>query len=97
MPQTSTIVGFDLHANQPRLSAFPHYRDIAPRIKWVHGNLYVILLCQAFVCDACLVVSLDGLPFPPSSFDFVRIVNIGLGVPEYEVIHLTLLFERSFR
>lgn len=50
-----------------------------------------------FLCDACHVASLDGLPFPPSSFDFVRIVNIGLGVPEDEVINFTLLFERSFR
>ncbi|KAF4571514.1 hypothetical protein EYR36_008853 [Pleurotus pulmonarius] len=27
---------------------------------------------------------LDGLPFPPSHFDFVRVAGIGLGVPEDE-------------
>jgi hypothetical protein len=29
--------------------------------------------------------SLDGLSFPSNHFDFVRIVGIGLGVPEDEV------------
>jgi len=32
-----------------------------------------------------LPVRLDGLPFPSSQFDFVRIAYIGLGVPEDEV------------
>ena len=47
---------------------------------------------KQFICDACHVVSLDGLPFPPSSFDFIRIVNIGLGVPEDEVINFLHFF-----
>lgn len=29
--------------------------------------------------------SLEGLPFPPQVFDYVRIAGIGLGVPEDEV------------
>lgn len=37
---------------------------------------------------------LDGLPFPPSYFDFVRIANIGLGVPEDE---WQSVFEEVFR
>ncbi|RDB26274.1 Demethylmenaquinone methyltransferase [Hypsizygus marmoreus] len=64
--KTSTIVGYDLRKAQPNLFKFEQYRDIAHRVKWVHGNL------------------LDGLPFSSSQFDLVRIVNIGLGVPEDE-------------
>lgn len=32
-----------------------------------------------------VTLRLEGLPFPPNHFDFVRIVGIGLGVPEDEV------------
>ncbi|KAG6821297.1 hypothetical protein H0H93_000158 [Arthromyces matolae] len=44
------------------------------------GALYQILV----VIDP--PVRLDGLPFRSSYFDFVRVVNIGLGVPEDEEI-----------
>ncbi|KAF5382161.1 hypothetical protein D9615_004452 [Tricholomella constricta] len=64
--KNSTIVGYDVRNIQPRLFALDPYKEIAHRVKWVHGNL------------------LDGLPFSSSHFDFVRIVNIGLGVPEDE-------------
>ncbi|KAG6856888.1 hypothetical protein H0H87_012468 [Tephrocybe sp. NHM501043] len=65
----STIVGFDFKNIQPKLhhaQALRQHKDIAHRVKWVHGNL------------------LDGLPFHSNQFDFVRVVNIGLGVPEDE-------------
>ncbi|KAF8071832.1 hypothetical protein FPV67DRAFT_1577947 [Lyophyllum atratum] len=65
---SSTIVGYDVRDIQPNLFAKgmePH-KEIAHRVKWVHGNL------------------LDGLQFSASHFDYVRIVNIGLGVPEDE-------------
>lgn len=41
-----------------------------------------------------LLLSLDGLPFPPNHFDLVRIVGIGMGVPEDEVgqVHMLFLF-----
>ncbi|KAG6853975.1 hypothetical protein C0991_011837 [Blastosporella zonata] len=68
----SAFVGFDIKNIQPRLhhaQTLKHHKDIAHRVKWVHGNL------------------LDGLPFAPDQFDFVRVVNIGLGVPEDEVHH----------
>ncbi|GLB40314.1 putative ubiE/COQ5 methyltransferase family protein [Lyophyllum shimeji] len=64
--KSSTIVGYDVRNIQPRLFAFEEYKDVAHRVKWIHGNL------------------LDGLPFSSGHFDFVRIVNIGLGVPEDE-------------
>ncbi|KII85041.1 hypothetical protein PLICRDRAFT_45153 [Plicaturopsis crispa FD-325 SS-3] len=64
-PET-TIVGFDIQDIQPKLHGLEFYKDIAPRIKWVRGNL------------------LDRLPFATGSFDFVRIVGIGLAVPEDE-------------
>jgi hypothetical protein len=43
------------------------------------------------LADCCYVLSssvnirLDGLPFESNHFDFVRVVGIGLGVPEDEV------------
>ena len=33
------------------------------------------------------MISLEELPFPDAEFDFVRIRNIGLGIPEDEVSH----------
>ncbi|KAF9052510.1 hypothetical protein BDZ89DRAFT_1005460 [Hymenopellis radicata] len=63
---SSTIIGFDLRDIQPRLFEVATHKDLARRVKWMHGNL------------------LDGLPFPPDHFDFVRIARIGLGVPEDE-------------
>lgn len=95
--QLSTIVGLDVCANQPNLSAFHQYRDVVHRVKWVNTNLYVILLIRhKLFFDGRRFASLDGLPFPPASFDFVRIANIGLGVPEDEVSTIQLLpFEYS--
>ncbi|KAF6759940.1 hypothetical protein DFP72DRAFT_884720 [Ephemerocybe angulata] len=63
---SSTVVGFDIANIQPNLQDLEHFRHLAPRVKWAHGNL------------------LEGLPFPSSQFDFVRIAYIGLGVPEDE-------------
>ncbi|KAK0235952.1 hypothetical protein EDD85DRAFT_622006 [Armillaria nabsnona] len=63
---SSTIIGFDLKEIQPRLYEIDSHKDLARRVKWLHGNL------------------LDGLPFPPDHFDFVRVARIGLGVPEDE-------------
>lgn len=63
---SSTIIGFDLKEIQPRLDEIDSHKDLAHRIRWLHGNL------------------LDGLPFPPDHFDFVRVARIGLGVPEDE-------------
>ncbi|KAG6900806.1 hypothetical protein C0993_000125 [Termitomyces sp. T159_Od127] len=66
----SVVVGFDARAVQPDLlQSFvrSHHRDIAHRVKWVHGDL------------------LDPLPFHSNYFDLVRVVNVGLGVPENKV------------
>ncbi|KAF8632231.1 hypothetical protein AX15_001984 [Amanita polypyramis BW_CC] len=35
---TSVIIGFDILHTQPDLHNVPSYKDVAPRIKWVHGN-----------------------------------------------------------
>ncbi|KIY67262.1 hypothetical protein CYLTODRAFT_422673 [Cylindrobasidium torrendii FP15055 ss-10] len=63
---SSTIIGFDLQDIQPPLFDLDTHKDLARRVKWVHGNL------------------LDGLPFPPDHFDFVRIARVGLAIPEDE-------------
>ena len=36
-------------------------------------------------CINLAPLRLDGLPFPPDYFDFVRIAGLGLAVPEDEV------------
>jgi hypothetical protein len=40
-PQSSTIFGFDIQDIQPRPCVLNLHKDLARRIKWVHGNLYV--------------------------------------------------------
>ena len=41
--QESTVVGFDIKAIQPNLSGLSGiYNDLASRVRWVHGNLYVL-------------------------------------------------------
>ncbi|KAF8440421.1 hypothetical protein L210DRAFT_3479880 [Boletus edulis BED1] len=62
--QGSTVVGFDVQSVQPKLSILD--KNLARRLKWVHGNL------------------LDGLPFLDGQFDFVRMVRMGLHIPEDE-------------
>lgn len=39
--QTSTFIGFDVKDIQPKLQDLDPYKDIARRVQWVHGNLYV--------------------------------------------------------
>lgn len=60
------------------------YTNIAHRIRWVHGNLYVFIT-QYAIHKSIYFTRLDGIDLPSAHFDFVRIVNIGLGVPEDEV------------
>lgn len=57
----------------------------------MHGNLYAPLLPNTLPVVTGFP-SLDGLPFPPDHFDFVRIARIGLGVPEDEVRSLSCTF-----
>jgi SAM-dependent methyltransferase len=86
--QSSTIIGYDVENIQPcqaSLYALDRSRDLARRVKWVHGNLCV--------SSANLLVSplnsfgtrLDGLSFSSNYFDLVRISGLGLAIPEDEV------------
>jgi len=53
----------------------------------VSNGSTVTCMCSLGGLNLCLMrpARLEGLPFPSAHFDFVRIVNIGLGVPEDEV------------
>jgi hypothetical protein len=42
LEQSSTIVGFDIANVQPNLQDLEHYRHLADRVKWAHGNLLVL-------------------------------------------------------
>ncbi|TRM64367.1 hypothetical protein BD626DRAFT_400540 [Schizophyllum amplum] len=66
----STIIGFDIKDIQPRLN-----KQIDPR----QENFWQRV---TWVHGNLL----DGLPFPPDHFDFVRIAGLGLGVPEDEEV-----------
>jgi hypothetical protein len=86
--QSSIIIGYDVQDIQPcptSLYALDRSRDLARRVKWIHGNLWV--------SSAYLLVSppnpfgtrLDGLSFSSNYFDLVRISGLGLAIPEDEV------------
>ena len=81
----------------PSCLLFLNIRISLPVLSGFMETCTLLSYIKQVVCDACHVVSLEGLPFPPSHFDFVRIVNIGLGVPEDEVINFYTSFRRSSR
>ncbi|KAL1753161.1 hypothetical protein FB107DRAFT_250319 [Schizophyllum commune] len=66
----STVIGFDIKDIQPRLNKY-----IDPR----QENFWQRV---TWVHGNLL----DGLPFPPDYFDFVRIAGLGLAVPEDEEV-----------
>lgn len=44
--QSSTIVGYDVldvQPSQPTFYTLDRHKDLARRVKWVHGNLYASL------------------------------------------------------
>jgi hypothetical protein len=41
--KNTMFVGFDIAEIQPRLRDFDNFLELAERISWVHGNLYVLV------------------------------------------------------
>jgi hypothetical protein len=56
------FVGFDIADTQPRLRDFDNFLELAERISWVHGNLYVL----NFPREPCLTKTVKSgcLPLP---------------------------------
>lgn len=55
------FVGFDIAEIQPRLREYENFFDLADRISWVNGNLYVLttpspLLLQLSVAELGTIV-----------------------------------------
>lgn len=69
-----------------------HFRKWARNFFLLHGELNGYMeICEIHPCfypsyqsDLPHLKSLDGLPFPSNHFDFVRIANLGLAIPEDE-------------
>lgn len=49
----STVVGFDIRDIQPDLQKLEGYNDLASRVRWVHGNLYVLNMIRGRVNLFC--------------------------------------------
>lgn len=81
--QGSTIVGFDAQLVQPKLTILD--KSLSCRLKWIHGNMCGFYLPDPDIAFSCHSVRLDGLPFREGQFNFVRMVRMGLHIPEDEV------------
>ncbi|KAG6371757.1 hypothetical protein JVT61DRAFT_9109 [Boletus reticuloceps] len=90
--QGSTVVGFDVQSVQPKLSILD--KNLARRLKWVHGNLYCTHLHILAVSAHAIFIRLDGLLFLDGQFDFVRMVHMGLHILEDEVSAKTNTLKR---
>ncbi|KAG1770849.1 hypothetical protein EV702DRAFT_1138155 [Suillus placidus] len=73
------VVGLDIVSLHPDLARLSRDKDLLKRISWVQANLYVHTPSPY---PALISHSLEGLPFPNESFDFVHVKRIARGVPE---------------
>jgi hypothetical protein len=75
------FVGLDIvpiQVNLPELHG--RYENIRSRIQWVQSDLYVTQQCSK--------PSLESLPFEDSSFDYIHLSLLGLGIPESSWSHV---------
>lgn len=68
---------------QPRSNVLE--KSVARRLKWVQGNVLVHSAIFVICVISNVLPRLEPLPFLDSQFDFVRMVRMGLHIPEDEV------------
>ncbi|KAG1771907.1 hypothetical protein EV702DRAFT_1281573 [Suillus placidus] len=73
------VVGLDIVSLHPDLAHLSRDKDLPKRMSWVQANLYVH---PPSPYPALISRSLEGLPFPNESFNFVHVKRIARGVPE---------------